>query len=468
LNYATKHIPIKNYRKLDIKINISICYNIFYIQLKANFIYSDLNPCGGGERLTIVTMQTTLEMGFDIELTTLKVPNTSKIENAFGKDLALVIGRIKKIHILNHILDIQRINSIMQNGYDLVINTHGDIDPFYHESFLKNNAITYCHYPTTKHFVDMDEDNEYIEKHLEIAKSTSLSLDFTNTNTTSQKKYSGQNTISFDRKRYYELIKENYDKMMLNSTILTNSEYSSKAISDAYGIKDAIILAPPVDVEQFRSLLIPSSSYPLSYLPEKDDDKEDFVIVISRIEPSKKIDNAIKIAKILKEKKIAKGMIIAGNIEQFYYDYIYNIKEMIKNLDLEDFVSLKTNCKLEKLCSLLKRSKVFFHPRYGEHFGISIVEAMSAGLIPVVTAEGGQTEFVPKKYQYHSIEQAVDIISSALNVPYSERVSISDSVQRFSSLVYKNNFKEIVNQLLQKNKSKTINENIPLDKKLYN
>ena len=46
--------------------------------------------------------------------------------------------------------------------------------------------------------------------------------------------------------------------------------------------------APPVHVEQFRSLLISSSSYLSSYLPEKDDDKEDFVIVISRIEPSKK------------------------------------------------------------------------------------------------------------------------------------------------------------------------------------
>jgi len=213
--------------------------------------------------------------------------------------------------------------------------------------------------------------------------------------------------------------------------------------------------------------LYSNSQYPLSFLSEKDDNKEDFVIVISRMEPSKKIDNAIKIAKILKEKKIAKGMIIAGNIEPFYYDYIYKIKEMIKNLDLEDFVSLKTNCKLEKLCSLLKKSKVFFHPRYGEHFGMSIVEAMSAGLIPVVSDKGGQTEFVPKKYQYHSIEQAVDIILSALNVPDYERISISDSVQRFSSLVYKNNFKEIVNQLLQKNKSKTINENISLNKKLY-
>ena len=441
---------------------------IFNIQLKVNFIYSDLNPCGGGERLTLVTMQAVLEMGFDIELTTLKEPNIVKIEDAFGKNLALVIGRIKKLHILNHILDKQRINSIMQNEYDLVINTHGDIDPFYHESFSKDNVITYCHYPTTKHFGGIEEDADYIEKHVEIAKSTTLDLDFTNTNNTTQKKYAAQKAISFDKKRYYELIKENYDKMMLNSTILTNSEYSNKAIFDAYGINDGIILAPPVDVEQFRSLLIPSPSFPLSYLQEKDDDKEDFVIVVSRIEPVKKIENAIKVAKTLKEKKIAKGMIIAGNIEPFYYDYMYKINEMIKNLDLDDFVSMETNCKLEKLCSLLKKSKVFFHPRYGEHFGMSIVEAMSAGLIPVVTDDGGQTEFVPKKYQYHSIEQAVDIISSALNVPYSERVSISDSVQRFSSLAYKKSFQKTANQLLQKNKSKTINENILLNKKLYN
>jgi len=46
--------------------------------LKVNFIYSDLNPCGGGERLTIVTMQAILEMGFDIELTTLKEPILQK------------------------------------------------------------------------------------------------------------------------------------------------------------------------------------------------------------------------------------------------------------------------------------------------------------------------------------------------------------------------------------------------------
>ena len=72
---------------------------------------------------------------------------------------------------------------------------------------------------------------------------------------------------------------------------------------------------------------------------------------------------------------------------------------------------LEIDASLEKLLSLLKISKIFFHPRSGEHFGMSIVEAMSSGLISIVTDEGGQTEFVPTKYQYHKIEQAVDIVN---------------------------------------------------------
>jgi glycosyltransferase involved in cell wall biosynthesis len=438
--------------------------------LRAIFIYSDLNPCGGGERLTLVTMQALLEMGIDFELVTLKGPNIAKIENAFGKELALVITKIKKIHVLNHILDIQNIGNLMQNQYDVIINTHGDVDPFYHESFSKNNAITYCHYPTAKQIVEEKiDDDDYLEKHIKIAKSSLSTFDFTNTNTELKKKYSSQNTINFDRKRYHEWIKDTYDKMILNSTILTNSEYSRKAISDTYGINDAIILAPPVDVEHFRSLLIPAPSSSSLYLYEKNGEKkEDFVMVISRIEPSKKIENAIKLAKLLKEKEIAKGMIIVGNTEPFYNDYIFQIKKMIGDLDLDDFVVLEIDCKFDKLCTLLRKSKVFFHPKSGEHFGMSIVEAMSAGLIPVVTDEGGQTEFVPNKYQYHTIEQAANIISSAINVSYSERVLISNSVQRFSSSVYKKNFQKIINQLLQKKKNKLINENMSLNKKLYN
>ena len=38
--------------------------------MKANIIVSDLNPCGGGERLSLVTMKALSEMGIDFDLTT--------------------------------------------------------------------------------------------------------------------------------------------------------------------------------------------------------------------------------------------------------------------------------------------------------------------------------------------------------------------------------------------------------------
>jgi glycosyltransferase involved in cell wall biosynthesis len=411
--------------------------------LKANFIYSDLNPCGGGERLTLVTMQSVLEMGIDIELTTLVKPNLKKIENSFGNDLASVINKIKKIHLLNHILDEQSISKIMKNNYDIIINTHGDIDPYYNQSFSKNSAITYCHYPTAKQFMEL-ENNDYLEKHVNIAKESITASSFVNTNTIDKEtQQANQNTISFDRKRYLQCLMETYDKMMLNTTVITNSKYSSKAIFDAYGLSKIIILYPPVDVEKFRNISFSSSA-----LTQKDN-REDYILVISRIEPSKKLENAIALAKMLKDKKIGKGMIIVGNLEPFYFEYSEQLKKMIKSLDLDDYVKIEIDASLEKLLSLLKISKVFFHPRSGEHFGMSIVEAMSSGLVPIVTDEGGQTEFVPVKYQYHTIEQAVDIVESALEVPYSERESISESVMKFSISNYKRNFQKIFNELLK-------------------
>ncbi len=69
--------------------------------MKANFVYSDLNLCGGGERLTLITMQAILEMGIDIDLTTLVKPDIDKLENTYGNDTASVFRNIKNENILN-------------------------------------------------------------------------------------------------------------------------------------------------------------------------------------------------------------------------------------------------------------------------------------------------------------------------------------------------------------------------------
>ncbi len=413
--------------------------------MKANFVYSDLNPCGGGERFTLITMQAVLEMGIDIDLTTLEGPNTTKLENAYGKDLASVIKRIKKTNVLQ-MFDEESIRSnIEENGYDLIINTHGDIDPYYSNSLSKNNAITYCHFPSAKFFIQ-SEDKAYLEKHLKIKRRLLSSGSITDT---AYEKMGKNNTpydiINFDIKRYLEWLKNSYDNLMRNSTILTNSQYSRKAILDTYGIDNAIVLSPPVEVDIFRNFALSPSSCSIDK-----DEREDIILVVSRIDPAKNIENAINFAKTLKENKIGKGMIIVGSLDPYFYEYHDKIKKMVMDSDLEDYVTFEIDASFDELLSIMKKCKVYFHPRAGEHFGMSIVEAMSAGLIPVVPDVGGQTEFVPFKHQFHNLKQAAQIASSAFNVSYSDRIAISNLVGRFSTSNYKRRFQQVVTELLVK------------------
>ncbi|MBA3978085.1 MAG: hypothetical protein H0X50_07850 [Nitrosopumilus sp.] len=62
----------------------------------------------------------------------------------------LVINRVKKTNVLQ-LFDEQSISdNIEENGYDLIVNTHGDIYSYYDNSISKSNAITYCHFPSAK------------------------------------------------------------------------------------------------------------------------------------------------------------------------------------------------------------------------------------------------------------------------------------------------------------------------------
>jgi len=125
-------------------------------------------------------------------------------------------------------------DNVTGKDYDLIINTHGDIDPYYHETLSKNNAITYCHSPSAKSFIE-SEDKAYFEKHI-VAKTTSSSSFPKSASTSTLDQYphdnnpKSTNNINFNRERYLKWLKEAYENLLKNSTIITNSVYSRKAI----------------------------------------------------------------------------------------------------------------------------------------------------------------------------------------------------------------------------------------------
>jgi hypothetical protein len=82
---------------------------------------------------------------------------------------------------------------------------------------------------------------------------------------------------------------------------------------------------------------------------------------------------------------------------------------------------------------------------------MAVLEAMAAGLIPVVPNEGGLTEFVPQEYQFNTIEQAAEIITYVFNyLPKTERIKISDDINKFSKSHYIEGFRTILNELLSR------------------
>src|SRR5690349_3036199 len=114
--------------------------------MKANVIHGDFNPCGGAERVSLITIYALFQMGIDnVDLTTLTSPNISKLEYTFGKKIVSVLKRITKINVIDLLEELEKAqaNENVENyHYDLTINTNGDAAPYYHPSFSKCNTIT--------------------------------------------------------------------------------------------------------------------------------------------------------------------------------------------------------------------------------------------------------------------------------------------------------------------------------------
>jgi len=229
-----------------------------------------------------------------------------------------------------------------------------------------------------------------------------------------------------------------YDLMMRNTIIVTNSQFSKQAIENDYGKVVLSILSPPVDVETYRKIALSNPA------------RENTIIVISRYSPDKKIETAIKIARILYKVYKNFKMIIIGNILRDNYDYYRYLYSLISIYRLNENVKLQLNVPLNEVLKLMARSKILLHPTFEEPFGISVAEGMSAGLIPVVPFKGGNTEFVPTRFHFKTEEEAVKIIIEAMKISGEDRLKLSKFPDIFSINNFKTNLKKIIDNTLEK------------------
>jgi glycosyltransferase involved in cell wall biosynthesis len=194
--------------------------------------------------------------------------------------------------------------------------------------------------------------------------------------------------------------------------LMCNSLYTKKAIMDYWG-RDAEVVYPPVDVESFKPV-----------------QKEPLVVSVGRFSPAKNYEMIIQVARQMPNVKF----VIIGRkyLHDTYYDKIAALKP--------DNITLIADVTRDNVSVLLGRAKIYLHSMIGEHFGISVVEAMAAGCVPVVHDSGGPKEICGSLgFFYDDVETCVKVIGEALQSNVDPCVFV-ERAKMFSVDSFKKNF----------------------------
>jgi alpha-1,2-mannosyltransferase len=217
-----------------------------------------------------------------------------------------------------------------------------------------------------------------------------------------------------------------YGEHLKNKLVLANSKFTADAIKAETGL-DAQVLYPPVMNE---------------INPQQRDfeaKRENNVITVGRICVGKNLTIIPHIAKLTRK---GISFTIAGLLES--QDVIISLNKLSKELNVADRIRILTNVKRDQLKNILMSSKVYLHPKVNEHFGISIVEAMSLGCTPIVHDSGGPKEFVPQSQRYNTPEEAAKEVERAIdNWSPTQARKLSKDADKFSEQNFSNKFMNI-------------------------
>lgn len=171
-------------------------------------------------------------------------------------------------------------------------------------------------------------------------------------------------------------------KLLTWKKAIYNSKFTKSIINKSWPIKGEVIY-PPVDIKKFFS-----------------DKKKKQVISVGRFKVEKKHSILIKTFKKLIDEGLSKdwSFHLAGGAQTGDKTYIDQLKRESENYK----IFFHENVSFPKLVKLYGESSIYWHamgfeetdPAKFEHFGITTVEAMASGCVPIVINLGGQPEIV--------------------------------------------------------------------------
>lgn len=181
-------------------------------------------------------------------------------------------------------------------------------------------------------------------------------------------------------------------KLSRVTKFICNSEYTKKFIGDKFGLK-TIVLYPPVRLDPIKTkkeniILHVGRFRPFDKTTGVSDYKKQDIMLKTFMEM---VDNGLKNWKFL----------LAVSVQENDAEAFEKMRKMTRDYPVEFEINMSNHALWEHY----SKAKIYWHasgygedltlhPEAAEHFGISTVEAMGAGCVPVVINAGGQKEIV--------------------------------------------------------------------------
>jgi glycosyltransferase involved in cell wall biosynthesis len=175
-------------------------------------------------------------------------------------------------------------------------------------------------------------------------------------------------------------------KLKRISSVVCNSCFTKNFIDKEYGVK-SVVVYPPVSVEEFTSAK-----------------KENVILSVGRfsqLQQSKRQDVLVDVFKEVSCKLKTWKLVLIGGSEVGDDGFVKYLRQEAEGYPIE----ILENLPFSEVRKFYARAKIFWsaagygideneEPERVEHFGITVVEAMAAGCIPVVQKKGGHKEIV--------------------------------------------------------------------------
>jgi len=244
----------------------------------------------------------------------------------------------------------------------------------------------------------------------------------------------------------FQKIKFPFWKKLKAPSIVCNSFFTKQHIDPQIG-QNAEVIYPPVDIDKFK--------------PSK---KEKIILSVGRFSSyfqAKKQEVLIDIFKKGVKKGILKGwkLVLTGGLLESDRDYFTKLHKSIEGFAIE----LLPNVIFPALQALYGTSTIYWHaagygetnPQYMEHFGITTVESMAGGCIPVVFNAGGQPEIIQHKkngYLWNTEEECLlyteEIILKRNNLKFIE-TQAKETAKKYSSYQFCQAYDLLLDRLIK-------------------